>query len=239
MDILYSGTEQAEGLSIQVESVVSEEEVVESDVTESADAIESEEAAPMEAEALMVADGLVAEGESPEASVEAPEEDKAALMAEMINSSIQERQTEGIYSALDNTFATLAENAAALSNPETGVIETDGNAIVNTTFDALSQNFDATPEELMGAIGAAAARADGRSYLNVLGGDPALISMTAASTTSEQVQKEVLKGGKIGYDSFLEAMALKNPAFRPYVPPFKAIGGELFGSLGSGQTPPP
>ena len=104
---------------------------------------------------------LTGEAEA-EAEAEAviEDEDKQQLMADLIGMAVEEHRTEGIYAALNSTFATLADNAEALANPETGVIETDGDAIVGMTYDALSASFDNSPEQLMGAIGAAAYRAD-------------------------------------------------------------------------------
>ena len=81
------------------------------------------------------------------------------LMIGLIDASVEAHQSEGIYTAVDAVFATLAEHTEALANPETGMIDGEGSAIVNATYDALATRFDDAPEALMGAIGAAASRA--------------------------------------------------------------------------------
>lgn len=89
----------------------------------------------------------------------------------------------------------------------------------------------------MGAIGAATMRANSAGYIQILGGDKILVTLASINLDADQAQKDILKAGKIGYDSFLDTMALMNPAFKPYVPLFKALGGEFFGMMGSGSDP--
>ena len=125
--------------------------------------------------------GETAEGE--EVVAEAAQTSEA-LMAGLIETAVEAHASEGIYGALDGVFETLAENANELANPETGVIEVEGNAIINTTYDALQSHFDESPELLMGAIGAGAARADERGDLQLLGGDQALICITTSRSSS-------------------------------------------------------
>ena len=93
-------------------------------------------------------------------------------LKDLIDMTVNETRDLGLYATLNSTFATLADNADAIANPETGVIDTDGNAIVNDIYDTLSKHFDNTPEELMGAIQAAAMRANDQGYIEALGGDP-------------------------------------------------------------------
>lgn len=98
-------------------------------------------------------------------------------------------------------------------------------------------NFNNPSEQLKGAIGAAAMRANSAGYIQILGGDQALVNLSSINLDADQAQKDILKAGKIGYDSFLDTMALMNTAFKPYVPLFKALGGEFFGALSDSANP--
>ena len=180
-----------------------------------------EEEAPEEVEAVLDEEGATAKPEAEETEAEAAD-DREALLNDLINTAMDASQEEGLYAALDNTFSTLAQNASALADPETGVIEADGDQIVSMTFDALSSRFDVEPELLMGAIGAAAARADERGDLQALGGDPALVSMAVSNDSVSASTKKALKAV---YDSSLDGIALACPAFKPFVPLLKAFCG--------------
>ena len=177
------------------------------------------EAEVMEAtEGVVLDEGLTLEGQ------EAPAEeaiDRAALARDLIGTAMDARQGEGIYAALDDTFETLAQNVDLLADPATGVVEADGDQIVGMTYDALAARFDATPEQLMGAIGAAAARANDRGDLQVLGGDPALVSL--AANEDAKAWKDTRKAFKVVYDSTLDGIALTYPNFKPFVPILKAL----------------
>ena len=89
----------------------------------------------------------------------------------------------------------------------------------------------------MGAIGAAAMRADNKGFLQTLGGDKILVTLASINLDADQAQKDILKAGKLGYDAFLDGAAMTNPAFKPFVPLFKAIGGEFFGALSDIANP--
>ena len=158
--------------------------------------------------------------------------DRAALMELLIDSAVEARQDEGLYAALDSSFATLAENADVLANPETGLIETDGSRIVNLTYDALSSRFDVEPERLMSAIGAAAFRADEAGYLQALGGDRALVSLAASSQTNA----DVMKYTNSYFGSLLDAISLASPGFKPFVPLLKTLAGDIFSTDGNANA---
>ena len=170
---------------------------------------------------------LTGEAET-EAEPQIEDEDKQQLMADLIEMAVEDTRDQGIYAALNATFATLADNAEALANPETGIIETDGNAIVNMTYDALSANFDNNPEQLMGAIGAAALRADNAGYIQALGGDQQLMLMALTEDERKAAKKETNKYLKSIFDSSLDSLAVAFPKFKPFVPILKALGGNLF-----------
>ena len=157
------------------------------------------------------------------------DEDKQQLMADLIEMAVEDTKDQGIYTALNATFATLADNAEALANPETGIIETDGNAIVNMTYDALSANFDNNPEQLMGAIGAAAARAEAAGFIQTLGGDAALVSMAAAESGASA---DMMKYSKSAIDALVDAIALACPELKPLIPFLKALSGDVFSTGG-------
>lgn len=175
---------------------------------------------------------ILPEGEDmPEPAVEEARdtsEERAALMADLINTAVAERRGEGINAALDNSFATLAENAALLANPETGVIDTDGNRIINMTFDALRANFDNPSDELMGAISAASARADQNGTLSALGGDPALVNMAAEEGTAEIAAKAAISLIKEDMDVVLGMLADVHPAMKFVTPALKMMLGAAF-----------
>ena len=158
---------------------------------------------------------------------EAGEVDRTEMMAALINEAMDARQDEGINAALDNTFAALARNAAELSNPETGVIEVSGDEIVAMTANAAQNRFGATREQTLGAVAAAASRANEMGYIQALGGDARLVSLVM-SDTEKEVAKQTRKIVKSAYDSALEGIALANPMFKPYVPLLKALTAFLF-----------
>ena len=191
----------------------------------------NEDDTPEEGEYVLGEDGVIEK--SDEEDIEAQNEaedtavDRTALMNDLINTAMDASQEEGLYAALDNTFSTLAENASVLANPETGVIDTEGNQIINMTYDALSPRFDNTPEELMGAIGAAVARADEKGYLQALGGDPALVSLAAQETDSE-ADAATMKYIKGLFDGTLDGIGLAYPGFKPFVPLLKTLSGDIF-----------
>jgi|GEM_PF-6497116 len=192
-------------------------------------------AADEETGLTIIYDGEEDEAAAPveiEMQLDAEAEARGQKLVDMINDAVEARQDEGIYAALDNTFATLAQNADALANPETGVIESDGNAIVNATFDALESRFDYSPEELMGAIGAAAVRADDMGYLQALGGDPALVSLAAQESGSE-ADAATMKYIKNLFDGALDGIGLACPGFKPFVPLLKTLGGDIFTTGGN------
>lgn len=110
--------------------------------------------------------------------------DRTQLLADMIDTAVEAHRDEGIYAALDSTFSTLAENMDALANPETGEIEIGSGDIASMAFDVLESRFDIEPDLLMGAIGAAAFRADERGDLQALSADPALVSMAAREASA-------------------------------------------------------
>ena len=163
-----------------------------------------------------------------EAEPQIEDEDKQQLMADLIDMAVEETRDQGIYVALNATFATLADNAEILANPETGVIETDGNAIVNMTYDALSANFDENPEQLMGAIGAAALRANDAGYIQALGGDAVLSAMAAEEGDAEvdiNMAKDLAKDYlELGIDTLADV----HPAFKALSPLLKGLLGVAF-----------
>ena len=163
-----------------------------------------------------------------EAEPQIEDEDKQQLMADLIDMAVEETRDQGIYVALNATFATLADNAEILANPETGVIETDGNAIVNMTYDALSANFDENPEQLMGAIGAAALRANDAGYIQALGGDAVLSAMAAEEGDAEvdlSMAKDLTKDYlELGIDTLADV----HPAFKALSPLLKGLLGVAF-----------
>ena len=157
------------------------------------------------------------------------DEDKRQLMADLIGMAVEDKRNEGVYAALNATFATLADNAEALANSETGVIETEGNAIIDMTYDALSANFNNSPEQLMGAIGAAAARAEAAGFIQTLGGDAALVSMAAAESGASA---DMMKYSKSAIDALVDAIALACPELKPLIPFLKALSGDVFSTGG-------
>ena len=167
-------------------------------LNEAGEAMEAEAVEEVEFE-LGEANGE-AEGTIIEENPVSPEQ----TLRELIDMAMEETKDEGIYRALNSAFATLADNAEALANPETGVIEIGGNAIVNVTFDALQARFDESPEQLMGAIGAAAMRADEEGYLQVLGGDLGLVTMAACNANADSFTKEGIKESKNLINGFLD-----------------------------------
>ena len=171
-----------------------------------------------------------AAGEAPE-FYQPIEENAANALTEVINDAIEARRDEGLYGTLDCVFMSLAENAPALTDPETGAIGADGSAIVNATFDALASNFDYTPEQLMGAIGAAAYRADQRGEIQLLGDDPTLVSMAAASDA--QYNADALKYAKSYFDGTMNAIAIAFPGFKPFVPLLTTLSGDIFSTGGN------
>ena len=167
------------------------------------------------------------EADMPEIVEEAEEVDRTAMMATLINEAMDARQDEGINAALDNTFATLARNAMELANPETGVIEVSGKEIVSMTVNAAQDRFGATREKTLGAVAAAASRADEMGYIQALGGDARLVSL-AISDIEKEAAKQSRKIVKAAYDSALESIAVANPMFKPYVPLLKALTAYMF-----------
>ena len=187
-----------------------------------------EEEAPEEVEAVLDETGATAKPEAEETEAEAAD-DRDALLNDLINTAMDASQEEGLYAALDNTFSTLAQNASALADPETGVIEADGDQIVSMTFDALSSRFDVEPELLMGAIGAAAARADERGDLQALGGDPALVSMVVRESAANGVFSDK-DATMVTIESTMALLQTACPVITPFVKPFTDLFGALFGS---------
>ena len=167
-----------------------------------------------------------------EEAFEEEPENRQQLMAALIDMAVEEHQAEGVYAALNSTFATLADNADILANPETGVIETDGDEIVNMTYNALKANFNNTPEQLMGAIGAATLRADNAGYIQAIGGDATLIAM-AASESDAKMESTMKAYFKATYEASLEGAAIACPALKPYIPLIKALCNNLFSSSSS------
>ena len=147
---------------------------------------------------------------------------------DLIDMTVEETKGLGIYGTLNSTFATLADNAWAMENPETGAIEADGSQIVNLTYDALASHFDATPEQLMGAIGAATYRADKAGYIQALGNDPTLVSMAAneAAKSSPISESDIAKAS---LDLTLDGLSAICPAFGPFSGFFKSLAGPLMG----------
>ena len=188
---------------------------------EAGEAVEPEVAESMD---LMAA---FDETDMPEVAEEAPEVDRTAMMEQLINEAMDARQNEGINAALDNAFAALAGNAMALANPETSVIEVSGDEIVAMTVNAAQDRFGATREQTLGAVAAAASRADEMGYIQALGGDARLVSLVSSDTEKEMV-KQSRKIAKAAFDSALESIAVANPAFKPYVPLLKALTGYMF-----------
>ena len=249
--------EEAAAEEVLAEEASAEEETpVEEAVTEEAPAEkETAEEAPVEEEAvaeeasepvmMLTEDGAVEVAEKamdaeeaeeaqeeteadPEAEAIAQAEERRELLAGMIDSAVESRKTEGIYAALDNTFATLADNVVALANPETGMIETEGSEIVNMTYDVLQANFDNTPEELMGAIDAAALRAEYKGYIDTLGGDQQLMLIAAVEDEKKDAIKNTKKYLKSVFDGTLDGFGAAYPKFKAFVPILKLIGGNLF-----------
>lgn len=158
------------------------------------------------------------------------------MMASMIDEAVEERQDEGIYAALNNTFEVLAENASELTDPDNGKLDVDGDDIVNVTFDVLSTHFDNSPEELMGAIGAATARADDKGLIAELGNDSTLKAMALEEKNEGSYWDQAKKYLKPGYEAALEAIAMANPEVKPFLPILKIIGGVVFGGGGGSDN---
>jgi hypothetical protein len=80
----------------------------------------------------------------------------------------------------------------------------------------------------MGAIGAAALRADNAGYIQALGGDQQLMLMALTEDERKAAKKETNKYLKSIFDSSLDSLAVAFPKFKPFVPILKALGGNLF-----------
>ena len=117
---------------------------------------------------------------------------------------------------------------AAIVKARHSIIETDGNAIVNMTYDALSANFDENPEQLMGTIGAAALRAEDAGYIQALGGDAVLSAMAAEEGDAEvdiSMAKDLTKDYlELGIDTLADV----HPAFKALSPLLKGLLGVAF-----------
>jgi len=159
--------------------------------------------------------------------IEENPDDPRETLRDLIDMAVEETRDQGVYAALNSTFATLADNAEAISNPETGVIELDGNQIVNMTYDALRANFNNTPEQLMGAIGAAAARADELGFIQRLGGDRALASM-AAEESGQKFYNDVVNYSKTALNTMLDTLGLIDPELKNFIPFLKSMVGIMF-----------
>ncbi|MBP3902580.1 MAG: hypothetical protein J6D53_14180 [Blautia sp.] len=158
------------------------------------------------------------------------DEDKDPIeeMTEIIEKTIAENEDEGIYIALNNTFEALAENADGLVDPENGVHKVDGNEVVKITYDALDAHFDNTPQELYGAIGAAAARADDKGILNEMNETGALKDLAIKTKNSVFSWKTTKKYCQTSYDSVLVALGESCKEAKLIIPFLKLIGMDIF-----------
>ena len=220
----------AKALSIEYEDAASEiDGEAEAEQAEEVEAVDAMAQTPEGIEEEVVEIELALDEEDATDAEEGAEaEDRAQLMADLIETSVEARQNEGIYAALDNAFSTLAENASVLADPATGVIEADGDQIISMTFDALESRFDYSPEEMMGAIGAAAARADERGELQILGGDPVLVSMVATAANSSGFLFPA--SDKQYVDAIIDSLGLAFENLSSALPYFKIMLAPLFES---------
>lgn len=158
------------------------------------------------------------------------DEDKDPIeeMTEIIEKTIAENEDEGIYIALNNTFEALAENTDDLVDPENGVNKVDGNEVVKITYDALDAHFDNTPQELYGAIGAAAARADDKGIINEMNETGALKDLAIKTKNSVFSWKTTKKYCQTSYDSVLVALGESCKEAKLIIPFLKLIGMDIF-----------
>ena len=167
-------------------------------------------------------------GEADPEDIEEGPEDRQQLMADLITMAIEDTRDQGIYAALNATFATLADNATYLANPETGVIEVNGPEIVSFTYRVVQNNFDTTSEETMGAIEAATSRASDAGYLDELGGDPDLNDMAAEEGAAEAMLNATREQFKNYFEMGLDMLGEAHPVFKTLNPLLKAVIGAAF-----------
>ena len=191
-----------------------------------------------EAELLDAIDAsFVRTQEDPEIMNSVSDEERAELLARIINQAVAEKRSEGVYTALDNTMHMIAFNQAALADPETGDVAVENNAIVELTYAALDQNFDLTRDQMLGAIGAAASRAEESGEMTALYSDSSLAAMSSENKKEEEFIKYGKKGAKTLFDSTMDSLAVAFPEFKPFASLLKGLGGIIF-DLGN-STPNP
>ena len=152
---------------------------------------------------------------------------RIALMSSIVDSAMDAHQDEGIYAALDSAFDALDANAEEFTDPETGRSEMTGDVIIETIYDSLDSHFDASHQEMIGAIGAAAARADGNDLIGNLEGNDTLRAM-ALEESADDYWNRTKQYYKAIYEGSIDAIAGVCPAFKPFAPLLKAMGGTIF-----------
>ena len=154
--------------------------------------------------------------------------ERMELLARLIGDTVAANREKGVYPALERVVEAVVFNEVGLTDAETGRIMLEDNELVDATYDALLANFDNDPEALMGAIGAAAFRADRKGMMPLLTGDQAFANLAASVGTNKDIEDAARKAIRMEFDRSVDALMGLNPLLKQLAPVVKILGAKLF-----------